>query len=71
MIKVKFNGWSKIELEMMKDEFNKALPGIIAIVPSFAEVVKKNYDELIKQGFDNKQAMYMAVQSTSKQMGFN
>lgn len=65
----KFTGYSKIELEMLLDEMKKVLPALLAIAPSFAELTKKNFDELKKQGFDDKQSMHMAVHATVKQIG--
>ncbi|MCJ8008101.1 hypothetical protein ACFFF5_17890 [Lederbergia wuyishanensis] len=65
----KFNGMSQIELEMMRDEINKVLPGLLTMVPVFAKLSKSNYDALKKQDFTDNQAMYMAVQSAAKQMG--
>lgn len=66
---MKFNGMTQIELEMLKDEIQKALPGTLLLVPAFVEVTKKNFDELKKQGFNDGQAMYMSVQAAAKQMG--
>lgn len=68
---MKFNGMTNIELEMMKDEIEKALPAAKMIAKPFAELTKVHFDELKAQGFDDKQAMYMAVQSTGKQMGLS
>lgn len=62
---------SKIELEMMQDEFRKALPMMKTVTKPFAELIKANYDEIKLQGFSEHQSMYMAVQASAKQMGFN
>ncbi|PWA08643.1 hypothetical protein DCC39_14490 [Pueribacillus theae] len=66
---MEFNGYSQVEIEMLKDEIRKALPGVLAVIPTFAKVTKENYDELIKQGFTSGQAMHMAVLATAKQLG--
>lgn len=66
-----FNGFSKIEIEMMKEEMSKALPALLAVAPIYAKLIKVNFDELRNQGFNDQQSMYMAVLATSKQFGLN
>lgn len=66
---MKYNGMTQVELEMLKDEINKALPALLTLAPAFAKAARVNYDELKKQDFTDNQAMYMAVQVTAKQMG--
>jgi RNA binding exosome subunit len=67
----KFNGMTKVELEMMVDEMNKVLPTLLVIVPTFAQLAKANHEELKKLGYSGNDAIVMAVQLAAKQMGIS
>jgi hypothetical protein len=64
-----FNGFTKVELEIMLDQMGKALPAVKALTPTFAQLVRANYDALKEQGFEDRELLQLAVLSTGKQLG--
>jgi hypothetical protein len=65
----KFNGLTPIELEMLKDEIAKSLPGVLAMVPSFAQIVAAHYEAFKTLGFTGTDAIQLAATAAARQIG--
>lgn len=67
-----FNGMSKIELEMQKEEIKKLVPVIKNIAPEFAELTVKYYDEYKKYpDLSDGERIRLAVHSVAVKFGFS
>jgi len=65
----KFNGMTQIELEMMNDVIEKALPVWVMAAPSFAKLTSELHKEFKKLGHEGIEAISLAVHSAAKQFG--
>ena len=65
-----FNGMSDVELEMLKDQIEKAIPTLIQVAPKFAELVMTYYDEYKNYGnLTENERIKLAVDSAKKFFG--
>jgi len=65
----KFNGMTAIELEMLKDELAKVLPGVLTMVPTFAQIVAAHYESFKSLGYTGTEGVQLAATAAAKQIG--
>lgn len=53
---------SNIEYQMMMDQIQKVMPALMGAYPKIAEITKAYYDELVKQGFTESQALHIVTE---------
>ncbi|MFB4260493.1 hypothetical protein ACE106_15225 [Shouchella clausii] len=68
----KFNGMSQVELEMLRDEIQKIIPSLLLTVEPLTKLTLAHLEELEKQDsyLDRKDAIMIAVLTSTKQLGF-
>jgi hypothetical protein len=68
----KFNGMTQAELEIFKEELEKVIPALLITVEPLTKLTLAHLEELEKQNsyLDRKDAIMIAVLTSTKQMGY-